>query len=370
MANNLPTTYIQKLQVGAKGDFEDTFIFKVSGDDGGFGFPIMTEIQRDIVWPPASFPNPDWKGATIYNETQDRIQFNTGTTWFTFEAGSAPSNIAAFYQQYADDATYVVNNGPAVNGSVYYNTTLNAVRVYSNGAWYNDLVPEPWTNNTSYNVGQIVWSPDEQIFRCTVAHTSNAAGTIYDDIANWVRMGAHAVGDLDDVDTTGVADGDVLEWNTDEFVVSKKGTLETALTVKELAADPVAPAAGYVNIYAKTDKRIYLQDSDNKVTLLEVPLDVLHHGIIDASTLDSGGWVELVASTSATIRRGQFFDQAGLNLEIGIGVAASEVTKFVTGKGTNESIDVEIPAGSRIAVRNEGGAGGTFGGQVAFNFLG
>jgi len=363
------TVVHEKLQVGTPEEPHDKFIIKCTGKTGGFGLPIFTSLERDAIWAPGDFPDPLWKGAQIYNATLDRVQFNTGTTWFTFEAGGAPVSVAAFYQPYADDATYVINNGAAVDGSVYYNTTLLTVRVYSAGAWYNDLIAQPWANAIPYNVGQIVWDVNDQIFRCTIAHTSNAGGVIEDDIANWAFMGAHNVGELNDVDTTGVTDGDILEWVTDKFVVSKKGTLETSLTIKELAVDPSTPAAGYVNIYAKTDKRVYIQDSNNKVTLLEVPLDVLHYKIEDAANLNAGGWVELVAVTSAVVRRAQIFDLEGMNLEIGIGAAASEVTKFVTGQGTNESIDVGIPAGARIAIRSADGAG-TFVGQLVFNFLG
>lgn len=368
MANNLPTTYIKKLQVGARGDFEDTFTFKVGGDTGSFGFPSMTEAQRDIIWPPASFPDANWKGGTIYNDTVQRLQFNTGAGWFTLEAGAPPSSIAAFYQQYIDDAEYVFNNGPAVNGSVYYNTTFNSVRVFSNGAWYNDLIPQPWANSTSFNVGQIVWV-GIKIFRCTIAHISNAGGTIDDDIANWAEMGAYNISELDDVDLTGIQAGSILEWNgVDSFIVSQKGSLETALTLKELAADPSTPAVGYVNIYAKTDKRIYLQDSNDRVTLLEVPLNVIDFANIDASTLVQNVWLEVIASTSAEARRVQIFDAAGYAFEWGVGAAASEVTKFLSGAGSNEPTDIEIPAGSRLAVRTA--EAGPYSGTIIVNVLG
>lgn len=370
MANNFPTTFIKKLQVGARGNFQDKFTFKIEGKDGAFGLPEFTEAERDICWPVGDFPNPDWTGGMIYNLTNQRIQYNTGSTWFTFDVSAPPTSIAAFYQQYPDDATYVVNHGVPVNGSVYYNTAVKSVRVYSNGNWYNDLTPEPWANSKDYIVGQIVWTTTNQIFRCVINHTSSAGpATIVDDIVNWVPMGAHVVGALDDVDTTGVADGDVLEWVTDKFVVTSKGTLETGLTLKELAADPSTPAAGYVNIYAKVDKRIYLQDSTNRVTLLEVPLNVVDHVIVDTSVLAQNTWLEVIASTAGDARRVQIFDAAGFPFEWGVGAAAAEVTRFLSGAGSNESTDIEIPAGSRLAIRTAD-AGPDYSGTLVINLLG
>lgn len=41
---------------------------------------------------------------------------------------------------YANDAAYVAVNGPAVDGDFYLNSTLKALRVYSNGAWRSTIM--------------------------------------------------------------------------------------------------------------------------------------------------------------------------------------------------------------------------------------
>ena len=121
MANNLPTTFISKLQVGQRGEFEDTFAFKVRSNEGAFGYPIMTTTERDAVWPPISFPNTEWRGASIYNDTLGRIEFNTGLTWLTLDTGTA--SVAGFYDSvyasFPSDNSYLLSYG--VGGGSFTN---------------------------------------------------------------------------------------------------------------------------------------------------------------------------------------------------------------------------------------------------------
>lgn len=375
MANNMPTTYVKKLQVGARGNFQDKFTFKVAGKDGGFGLPEFTEAERDACWPVLNFPNPDWRGAMIYNLTNERIQYNTGATWFTFDVSAPPTSIAAFYQQYADDATYVANHGAPVNGSVYYNTSLLAVRVFSNGNWYNDLTPEPWANSTAYIVGQIVWTSTNQIFRCISNHTSSAfPATIDSDLVNWAPMGAHVIGALNDVDTTGAVEGDVLVRNAlGIYVPEAKGLMRNPIDVPLVAVEPAAPAAGYVRLYA-IGKTVYAKYNDNEVVEMLRQYDVvdfLDAGIIAANTIDFNAvtYLTVVASLAADVKAVQIFDTAGINLGWYDG---ADNLLFVSGPGTNETTPVEIAAGTEIKVRPLLAAAGPFSaaGKYTVNFLG
>ncbi len=55
-----------------------------------------------------------------------------------FTSASAPSGTSTTtkaYSVYADDAAYVTDNGAAGDGDVYYNSTINKVKIYENGAW-------------------------------------------------------------------------------------------------------------------------------------------------------------------------------------------------------------------------------------------
>lgn len=372
MADTKSTKYISKLQVGDADGADDTFIIKIKGQ-GGLGFPEVTEVERDAIWPPASFPNTAWRSATIYNSTIDRVQFNTGIGWITFDVGMPPSSIAAFYQQYSDDATYIVNHGAPTGGSVYFNTSLQTVRVFSNGNWYNETTPEPWQNNTTYVVGQIVWS-GYQVFRCIINHTSSAGpATIYDDAVNWTNVGAHEIGQLDDVDTTGALAGDVLVRDVAGiYKPSAKGLFTTPLTIPVVAVEPATPAAGYVVLWADNKKTIKAKYEDGEVVEMIRQYDVvdfLDLGVLDASTVDNTAvaYLQVVATLAADVKAVQIFDTAGINLGWYDG---SDVLLFVSGPGTNETTPVEIAAGTEIKVRPLEASATAFAGRYTVNFLG
>lgn len=82
-------------------------------------------------------------------------------------------------------------------------------------------------------------------------------------------------------------------------------------------------------------------------------------------------WVELVADTGADIIKkiAQIFYPAGSLLQIAVGAAASEVPLFVIPGGglTDEGIDVEIPANSRLSMRLVSGQDTVNSGVISMN---
>ena len=283
------------------------------------------------------------------------------------------SSTSKQYVNYSDDAAYAASEGAPVNGSVYYNTSYGCVRVYSNGAWYNDLELEPWNNSTVYLVGQVVWASDFNIYRCVIMHTSSALpSTIDDDAVNWVRMGAHYIGDLKDVNTTGISDRDILVWDdvAKLFKPENKGLFKEPITVPVVAVEPPAPAASNVVIYAM-NKTVYAKYSDGEVVEMLRQYDVvdfLDAGVIDASAIDNTAiaYLQVVASLAADVKAVQVFDTAGINL--GWYDGANNLL-FVSGPGTNETTQVEIPAGTLIKVKALV-ADNPFSGKYTVNFLG
>lgn len=71
--------------------------------------------------------------------TVKKYQFAEGTSVGSpTDLGIATSTSAI--EDYADDATYVSNEGTAVGGSIYANTSSNKVRVFVSGAWRSAIL--------------------------------------------------------------------------------------------------------------------------------------------------------------------------------------------------------------------------------------
>lgn len=63
-------------------------------------------------------------------------------------------------------------------------------------------------------------------------------------------------------------------------------------------------------------------------------------------------WVQLIASTAATINCINLFDSSGQTLELGTGAAASESRKIIiTPGGFDGCIPLAIAAGTRVSIR-------------------
>jgi len=70
-----------------------------------------------------------------------------------------------------------------------------------------------------------------------------------------------------------------------------------------------------------------------------------------SSSVTTGAWVQLVASTGSAITEFDIFDSSGQTLEIGIGAAASEARLIILFPGGNGRVPVNIAAATRISVR-------------------
>lgn len=176
------------------------------------------------------------------------------------------------YVKYANDAAYeAAEVGSPVDGNVYYNTTTDKVRSYIDGAWTNeadevfvqagldlkqDLSEKDQANGyagldgggklsvstlpTSVMEFQGVWNANTNTptlidgtgdsgdtFRTSVAGTQDLGSGSQDfEVGDWVTYSgaiwersdfsgaATVISDLTDVDTTGVADGEVLTFDS------------------------------------------------------------------------------------------------------------------------------------------------------------
>lgn len=73
--------------------------------------------------------------------------------------------------------------------------------------------------------------------------------------------------------------------------------------------------------------------------------------VYSSTNVTTAAYVELVASTADTINNMYIFDSSGQTLVLAVGAASSEVDQFYITPGGNGSIDLAIPAGSRVSVK-------------------
>lgn len=71
-----------------------------------------------------------------------------------------------------------------------------------------------------------------------------------------------------------------------------------------------------------------------------------------SSNLAAGAWTQIVASTSARIRKLDIFDSSGSVVMVGIGGAGAEVEVLRITPGGNGAIELTIPIASRISIQS------------------
>lgn len=72
-----------------------------------------------------------------------------------------------------------------------------------------------------------------------------------------------------------------------------------------------------------------------------------------STSVTTAAYVQLTAATTANINKLEIFDSSGETLILAVGAAASEVDQFYILPGGNGSVDLFIPAGSRIAIKSK-----------------
>lgn len=71
-----------------------------------------------------------------------------------------------------------------------------------------------------------------------------------------------------------------------------------------------------------------------------------------STSVTTGAWVQLIASTAAVINQLYLFDSSGQTLELGTGAGGAETRKLIIPPGGIDGpVNIAIPAGTRIAVR-------------------
>jgi hypothetical protein len=79
-------------------------------------------------------------------------------------------------------------------------------------------------------------------------------------------------------------------------------------------------------------------------------------------------YFQVVASTAAAVSKIANYDTSGETIELALGGSGSEVVKMILGPGNDQYLDIDIPAGSRIAVRTVGSNASA--GSLVLNLIG
>lgn len=103
-------------------------------------------------------------------------------------------------------------------------------------------------------------------------------------------------------------------------------------------------------------------------------VDLLDANILDTSSTNIPGSasspVQVIASTAAEIKAIQLLDTTGAFVGVYVGGIGSEVLKFVMGPGSDQTIEHNIPAASRVSLKRLDSTAAVSSGIVAFNCLG
>lgn len=141
---------------------------------------------------------------------------------------------------------------------------------------------------------------------------------------------------------------------------------ETTLAALNTEVGDLDKGAGAVS--ANT-RRVKLTDED--IASLSVSKAVLDTFYTAAAIPGNASLpLQVLASASGDISEVQILDTTGAFLEVMVGSSSSEVRNFLTGPGSDQTIKVNIPSGSRISVRRIDNALATSAGELAINLIG
>lgn len=103
-------------------------------------------------------------------------------------------------------------------------------------------------------------------------------------------------------------------------------------------------------------------------------VDLLDANILDTSSTNipgsSSSPVQVIASTAAEIKAIQLLDTTGAFVGVYVGGVGVEVLKFVMGPGSDQTIEHNIPAASRVSLKRLDSTAAVSSGIVAFNCMG
>jgi len=175
-------------------------------------------------------------------------------------------------------------------------------------------------------------------------------------------------------------DGKVTACNTGAVVVSSSALPSGAATESTLSGlNTKVPSQGQalmaasVPVVIASNQTAIPVSGSFSASYLSV-VDLLDANILDTSSTNIPGSasspVQVIATTAAEIKALQLLDTTGAFVGVYVGGVGSEVLKLVMGPGSDQTVEHNIPAGSRVSLKRLDSTTAVSTGIVAINCLG
>jgi hypothetical protein len=202
---------------------------------------------------------------------------------------------------------------------------------------------------------------------------TSASGALQVDVLSGAGSGTQYTEGDTDASITGTA----MLW---------EDTGDTLRAVSAAKPLPVSDAGGSLTV----DGTVTIQDGGNVISIDDAGGSITVDGSVTIAALDvvdlfdtplldtsssnipgsGGGFLQVVASLAAAVKKIQILDTTGAFVGVYTGAASSEVLKFVFGPGSDQTVEVSIASSTRISLRRLDSATAVSSGFVSMNFMG
>lgn len=198
--------------------------------------------------------------------------------------------------------------------------------------------------------------------------STDATGNLRTNLVTALPAGTNNIGDVDVLSIVpGTAATNLGKAEDAAHTSGDVGVM--ALAVRQDATAASAADGDYTPLQTNANGELKVAATVSQAYLSVV--DFLDVPYFDATTINgaAGAFVEGVASLAAQVRKVQVFDTSGAFIGVYTGAAAAETLAFVFGPGSNETIEINIAAATRISFRSLEAAAPSAG-NITMNFIG
>lgn len=254
------------------------------------------------------------------------------------------------------------------------------IEVFTNVASATDGLSVQWSpDNTNWddtdvftiaaNNGRFfTFGPEARYFRIVYTNGAGAQATFRMQTIfhyGYLKPSTHRLNETlnDENDAELVKSADTLRVSANNYVVKAGDANGNEFSTLRVAGNPVdynSGAAGAQTLRsvlatrheaAATPISVRVSNGSAFTPAVRTYADSARNAYASTS-VTTGAWVQLIASTAAEINAMTLFDSSGQTLELGTGAAAAETRKLIIPPGgIDGQFGINIPAGTRVSVR-------------------